>query len=234
MVFSRLLIILLIASLFSSVVLAQEQQELKGFVIDALTGDAVEMVTVFNVNANTGVVGNSVGRFNLDVLSGDSVAISILNYLTFSFVVADSMLYSDALFVVNMKKKHVLLDEFNVRANERVPVPLRSDVFREKPVVIDYFFHPFSVLYYYVSRRERHKREMLHLIDQEKLMNHYTDIYNVEMIKEYSGFEGRELDFCIIYCNSHINLEWGDSEAAVKQKLFDTLTVYFKNKALKK
>ncbi len=231
--FYRLLLFLLITSFFSTAVLAQEQQELKGFVIDALTGDPVEMVTVFNVTANSGVVGNVVGRFNMQVWTGDSISISALNYHTFSFIVADSMLFSDVVFVVKMDRKHILLDEFNVNGNERVAIPLRSDVFREKPVVIDYFFHPFSVLYYYTSRRERRKREMLHIIDQEKLMNHYTDIYNVDLIKEYSGLKGRELDYCIIYCNAHINLEWGDNDTTVKQKLFDTLTLYFKSKTVK-
>jgi len=201
---------------------------LSGILIEDSSGKPLSYATVMISSTGEGVITNELGRFKMKVLPEDSLVIRLMNYKTRTIAVPDSLLDSSELMVISMLPLSYELDQFNVEAEKKTPLALRSEVFKEKPKVYEFFVSPLSYIYYFTNRRERRKRQLLRMIEQEQLMEAFAQVYNREVIANYSLLEGRDLDFCVMYCNAHIDLSPGDTEEDVKQKLLLTLSAYFR------
>lgn len=205
---------------------------LHGVVVESLSGEGIPGVAIVCKRTGQGVVSNEHGEFALDVSWSDSLIFQAIAYDNLTVKPPDSLFGQSILYVVEMKPAQHQLDAVNVTGEERGPLALRSEVFKEKPKAADFFFRPISVLYYYASKRERRKRYLTQLIEQEKLMDYYAHVYNSDVIAKYSGLESRDLDYCIIYCNSHIILEEGDTDEVVKWKTMNVISDYYKQKKI--
>ncbi len=92
-------------------------------------------------------------------------------------------------------------------------------VFKSRPPLIVFFFHPLSYINYFASKKERMKRKMSKIIYSEKKMVHLSNA----LIEEISGYEGDELQQLIIYCNKSIKIKTNDTKSTLKQKVFMAL-----------
>lgn len=207
--------------------------KLHGVVVEATTGEPIPGVAVVCQRTKEGVISNVQGQFVISISWSDSLIFSALTYDNITVKPAEAFFREGLVFKVKLAPTQHLLDEFSVQGEERVAIPLRSDVFKEKPKVTDYFFRPISVLYYYASKREKRKRYLIRMIEQEKLLANYEHVYNRESIAKCSGLEDRELDYCMIYCNANLELHSGDSEEVVKWRMMTLISEYYKLKAAK-
>lgn len=205
---------------------------LNGLLVDEISGKQISFATVLIAASGEGVISNELGRFRIRVLPEDSLVIQVLNYEKQVIDVPDSLLDMPQLSVIKLRPLHYELDEFSVDGEKRTPMALKSDVYQKRPKVYQFFVSPLSYVYYFTSRRERRKRQLLRMIEQEELMNSLAHVYNRETIAQYALLEGRELDMCVIYCNAHIELAQGDSDDEVKRKILLTLSDYFKSQTL--
>lgn len=201
-----------------------------GVVLDASNGETIPGVVVYCKRTGDGVVTNVKGEFSIDISWSDSLTFQALTYDNLVVKPPDSLFTSPSLYTVELKATQHTLNEVEVQGEERVPIALRSDVFKEKPKAMDFLFRPISVFYYYASRRERMKRNLLRIIELEELMAYYEHLYNREAIAKYSGLADRDLDYCIIYCNSHIELKHGESDDVVKWKIMKVISDYYTQK----
>lgn len=95
-------------------------------------------------------------------------------------------------------------------------------VFKSRPPLVVFFFHPLSYINYFTSKKERMKRKMSKIIYSEKKMLHLSN----KLIEEVSGFEGDELQQFTIYCNKSIKIKANDTNSTLKQKVFMALENY--------
>ncbi len=202
---------------------------LSGILVDDNTGKPISYATVMINSTGEGVMTNELGRFKLRVLPEDNLTIQVINYQKAEIAVPDSLLNQGKLFIVKLKPESYELNEFNVEGEKETPMALRSDVFKEKPHFTRFFVSPVSYIYYFTSRRERRKRQLLRIMENEELMASFEHIYNRDTIGKYAMLEGHDLDMCLIYCNAHIELARGDSDDEVKRKILVTLSDYFSN-----
>ena len=204
---------------------------LRGVLLEASNSEPIPGVAIVCQRTGEGVISNEKGQFQIYISWSDSLIFSALTYENITVKPPDSLFSADHFYVVELKASQHQLDEVVVKGEERLAIPLRSDVFKEKPRASDFFFRPISVIYYYASKREQRKRFLIRMIEQEKLMARYEHVYNREVIEKYSGLTDRELDYCIIYCNANIALKDGDTDEVVKWRIMNLISDYYKQKA---
>ncbi len=99
--------------------------------------------------------------------------------------------------------------------------PLRSDNFGTKPNVIDAVATPLSVVHYYTSKSEKEKREFRKVLNEQDNIDKVSSIYNGDIIKEVSEYEGDTLNHFIIYCNTHLDIKPETNPLIVMQMILD-------------
>lgn len=228
--FSFLMFLILVSLPISVVAYDGGLFRLHGVVVDISNGESIPGVAIVCKRTGEGVVSNEKGQFEIEISWSDSLIFMALTYDNKVVKPPDSLFSQYGVYRMALKASQHQLSEVVVTGEERVPIALRSDVFKEKPKVVDYFFRPISVLYYYASKRERRKRLLLRMIEQEDLMTYYENLYNREVIARYSGLADRDLDYCIIYCNSNIELKYGESDEVVKWKIMNVISDFYKQK----
>ncbi len=203
----------------------------RGVVVDADSGDPIPGVAIVRRQTGDGVVSNSEGKFELKVSWSDSLYFSAVMYKNITLRPPDSLFRKEGqVMTVKLKSNTFELNAVNVQADESVPLAMQSDVFKEKPRVGDYFFRPLSVIFYYASKRERRKRKLVAIVQQERMMEKFEEIYNREKIAEYSGLVDSQLDSCVVFCNQNINLTEKDTEDVVKWKMMQVISAYYKQR----
>ncbi len=117
-------------------------------------------------------------------------------------------------------------DDIHVNVKNTTPVSIRSDNFTQKPPVLAAVVSPVSYIYYYTSKRERRKRKFRELLQQEKEEQIVNNMYSRELIKEITGYVGKELDKFMVFCNINIKIDSSDNPIIVKQKVLELKEKY--------
>ncbi len=206
---------------------------LNGFVIDANTGEPIPGVAVVCKRTGKGVVSDEAGAFSLDVSWSDSLNFLTISYENVMLKPPDSIFQKGSTYLVSLTPIRYELEGIEVKPENGIPLPLRSDVFKENPGAADYIFRPLSSLYYHANKRERRKRDLILIKERDELMFNYEHIYNRETIAQYSGLSGEELDACVIFCNANIVLQKGDPDEIVEWKILNMVSAFFKQKKAK-
>ena len=204
---------------------------LQGIILEVSNGEPVPGVAIVCQSTGEGVISNERGQFIIPISWSDSLIFSALTYENITVKPPDSLFQESFVYTVRLKASQHTLNELQVEGEDRLAIPLRSDVFKERPKASDFFFRPISVIYYYASKREQRKRFLIRMIEQEKLMEEYAHVYNREVIEDYSGLTDRELDYCVIYCNANIELKHGDTDEVVKWRIMNLISEFYKQKA---
>lgn len=201
---------------------ALQAQKIDGQVINSVSGKPVPFVNISVVGSNMGICSDKNGMFSLDVAINNIIGVSAVGYEPKRLVVANI----DSL-VIELSPKRYRLDQVEVVEEDLNPLIYRSDVYPDKePNLLNAVVQPLSFLYYKCSKREKSKRKVRDLIENERKMAGIYRIYNKDLIAEYTGFSGRKLDSCLIFCNAHINLTARDAEFMIKRKLLEVLADY--------
>ena len=79
---------------------------------------------------------------------------------------------------------------------------LRGDAFNESPPVLAAFFNPISYWQYYLSKREKRKREVRKAILLEKNWEMHSQNYNKEMVMKLTGMNEPDADTFMVWFNA--------------------------------
>ena len=97
-------------------------------------------------------------------------------------------------------------------------------VFKSKPPVVAFLFHPVSYVNYFAGKQEKSKRKMVELI-----LSQQTDsLMTREMIGEMTGLSDEYLDEFIIFCNKKIKINQNDDIYKIRKKIFFVFEEYLK------
>ena len=205
-------------------------KSINGLLTDEVSGKYISFASVIVSKTGEGVLSNELGRFRMKVLPEDSLLIQVLNYESLKISIPDSLLDKGELYVIKLKPVSYEIKEVEVSGKKKTPTELKSDVFQEEPKFYVFFYRPISYIYYYTNRKERRKRELIKIKEQEELTSSFAHVYNRETIAEYSNLEGNDLDMCVMYCNTNIDLDYKDSDDDVRRKILINVSNYFNTK----
>jgi 4-amino-4-deoxy-L-arabinose transferase-like glycosyltransferase len=213
-------IILLILIFFSLHVFSQEEEEidpmpikLKGVVLNLEDETPVPNATILNYRTHSTVITDELGRFTMDMLNIDSLAISSLGYSkTTAHVPANYMemnvliLYAKpiryALPQVTVAGKKLKVEGLPTGKKVNIDPELRGDAYNKKPPVIAAVVNPASYIQYYLSKSERDKRETRKAIVSEKQWEYLSQIYNKPLVMEVTGINEVQADLLMLYINN--------------------------------
>jgi hypothetical protein len=236
----------LIFFLGSSQLFAQEVEEvdpmpikLKGQVLNLDDESPVPFAYILNYRTHSGVTANEQGRFTMDMLNIDSLAISSLgfskttvriptNYNEMNILLLYAKPIRFALREVNVKgqKAKVNMDGVPIAKKVNIDPQLRGDSYNKKPPVLAAVINPVSFLQYYTSKREREKRETRKAIITEKQWETLSQYYNKELVMELTGLNEFQADAFMIYFNGKGVLNQTFSDYDVRNAIKEQYKLY--------
>lgn len=212
--------------------------KLQAKLLSAGDSSPVPYANIINHRTRSGTITNSDGYFTFEMLNIDSlVATSIgferktlkvpanySGYNTLTFVMLPSNYALREVRVEGDKPKVDLGFETGTVSN--IPVELRGDAFNEAPPVLAAFFNPISYWQYYLSKKEKRKREVRKAIVMEKNWEMHSQNYNKEKVMMLTGMNEMEADSFMIWFNSQDVLPYLSSEYEVRATVIEYFHYY--------
>jgi hypothetical protein len=213
-------IFLLLFIVRSGQLLAQDVEEidpmpikLKGVVLNLEDETPVPNATVLNYRTHSTVITDELGRFTMDMLNIDSLAISSLGYSKTTAHIPATYMEMNVL-ILYAKPIRYALPQVTVsgekskvyglptgKKNDLDP-ELRGDAYNKKPPVIAAVINPASYIQYFLSKTEKDKRETRKAIVSEKQWAYLSQYYNKALVMELTGLNEAQADLLMLYINS--------------------------------
>jgi hypothetical protein len=187
--------------------------KLKGQILNLEDETPVPSATVLNYRTHSSVVTDELGRFTMEMLNIDSLAISSLgyskttahipvNYNEFNVLILYSKPIRYAIPEVNVSGQKLKVEGLPTGKKSNIDPQLRGDAYNKKPPVIAALVNPASYLQYYLSKSEREKRETRKAIISEKQWAFLSTYYNKKLVMEVTGVNETQADLLMLYINS--------------------------------
>lgn len=197
---------------------------------------------------------DSLGEFFIQVPKGDSLKLMALGFEPISFLVDDIVDRFDGKLCIAMRRTSYLIGQVDInyykkfsdyqdylkkmRAKQAeldlllppdvklgkgsdIPPDLRP-LYSSKPPVVVAFFQPINFIYYHTSKLEKSKRKVLKLMEESII----RDLLTIDIMREVSGLEGKELERFVVYCNINIELNKYDTTESITVKVMDLFGEY--------
>ncbi|WP_299583256.1 carboxypeptidase-like regulatory domain-containing protein [uncultured Sunxiuqinia sp.] len=213
--------------------------QLKGQVLNRDDGLPVPYVHVVNLRTHGGTTTNSEGKFVMDMLNIDSLAISAMGFMK-EYVQVPPKHHPDSLFVIWVRPLRFAIGEVEVKGKSNkvnmegistgkpvdIDPELRGDAFNTKPPWYAAVFSPASFIQYHVSRKEKQKRQVRSAIVSEKRWEYLSQYYSKEIVMELTGLDEAEADSFMIYFNSKGILNEVNNNYQVREAILNQYELY--------
>jgi hypothetical protein len=114
-----------------------------------------------------------------------------------------------------------------------IPQELRGDAFNEKPPLLAAIVNPLSYWQYFLSHREKEKREVREAMALEKNWEMHSRNYNKEMVKRLTGLNDQQTEEFMIWFNAKNVLPYASNEYEVRAAVRSYFELYKKQKNLR-
>ncbi len=212
---------------------------LKGKLVSKDDGLPVPYAHVVNMRTHGGTTTDSQGRFSMEVLNVDSLAISAMGFLK-EYAHIPPFHNEDSLLVIHVNPIRYAIGEVKVtgQANKvnmdgistgkpvDIDPQLRGDAFNSKPPWYAAIFSPASFLQYHISRKEKQKREVRAAIISDKQWEYLSQFYNKEVVMSLTGLNEPDADTFMIYFNSKSVLTPRSTEYDVREAILKQFEQY--------
>lgn len=213
--------------------------QLRGQVLNRDDGLPVPYVHVVNLRTHGGTTTNSEGKFVMDMLNIDSLAISAMGFMK-EYVQVPPKHHPDSLFVIWVRPLRFAIGEVEVKGKSNkvnmegistgkpvdIDPELRGDAFNTKPPWYAAVFSPASFIQYHVSRKEKQKRQVRSAIVSEKRWEYLSQYYSKEIVMELTGLDEAEADSFMIYFNSKGILNEVNNNYQVREAILNQYELY--------
>lgn len=219
---------------------------LQAKIISAADSTPVPYATVLNNRTHSGTTTNADGYFSLEMLNIDSLVVSSIGfqksvikvpynytgYNTLTFLMLPSN-YALGQIDVQGEKQKVDLG-FETGKPTEIPVELRGDAFNDEPPLLAAFFNPVSYWQYYLSKKEKRKREVRKAVAIQKHWEMHAQNYNKEKVMMLTGLNEMQADTFMIWFNAQDVLPYLSSEYQVRASIIEYFRYYQLEKAVGK
>ncbi|MDR2911166.1 MAG: carboxypeptidase-like regulatory domain-containing protein [Bacteroidales bacterium] len=244
----RLNIAILILFLFlSSQIFGQDDDlidpvlvKLQALVISAADSSAIPYASVVLNRTHGGTITNDEGFFSLEMLNVDSLIISSVGFQKSVIKIPHNYSGNNTLVFI-LDPVVYLIGEIQVKSDRPeielglgtgkptdIPPELRGDAFNEDPPVLAAVFNPISYWQYYLSRREKRKREVREAIIEEQYWEMHSKNYNKETVMFLTGMTDEQADSFMIWFNSLDVLAYTSTEYEVRVTIKEYFEIYKK------
>ncbi len=204
---------------------------LKGRIINAADSTGIPYANIVNNRYRGGTITSNEGYFTLDVLNIDSLVVTSVGYETKVIYIPHNYMGQEVLtFTMNPVSYEV--GEVEVKGERpsldlglgtgkpvEIPTELRGDAYNEKPPVIAALFNPISYWQYYLSSREREKRNVREAMAIQKNWEMHTRNYNKEMVMMLTETDEAEADSFMVWFNAQNVLPYTATEYEVRASI---------------
>ena len=227
-------------------VMAQEAPEadpiliqVRGRVVSSADRSPVPYAHLINNRTHSGTITNADGYFNIEMLNIDSLVVSCVGFFREAFKVPYNY-QPDSTVVFHLRPVSIGLPQVNVRGDKSkvnmdgIPIgkpinidpKLRGDAFNERPPVIAALFNPISYWEYYLSKREKRKRNVREAMTMEKNWELYSKNYNKQVVMSLTGLDDKQADDFMIWFNSQDILPYTSTEYQIRAAIKHYFKVY--------
>lgn len=217
--------------------------KLKARIISAGDSSAVPYANIINYRTHSGTTTNADGNFTIEMLNIDSLIVTSIGfeqktikvpanytgYNTLTFIMLPSN-YALGEVKVEGEKPKVDLGFETGKPTDIAP-ELRGDAFNEAPPILAAFFNPVSYWQYYLSKKEKRKREVRKDMVIMKNWEMHSQNYNKEKVMMLTGMSDLEADSFMIWFNAQDVLPYLSSEYQVRASIIDFFHYYRIEKA---
>lgn len=206
----RATILLFISFLFvccsSTRTFGQYDIEFSGTVVDDLSNAPIQNLMVVSKRTQQGYFSGHDGKFKLLSGIGDSLLIASTGYTTIKIAVADSVSKGIYHFRIRLKRLQVVLKEveiFTKRDLEAIERDIQTLGYDEDDYLmegVDAINSPITALYVAFSRRERSKRMVAELRNEDKRRALLKELFRKYVDYEIIDLDNDEFDRFIDFC----------------------------------
>lgn len=203
----RILLALTLLLAITSVEAQERIIKVKGQVLDASDGQPLNTLMAVDKKSGSGTFGMDEGRFILTIPAGDTLLVGAIGYETISFAIPDSLpsnvmekiFYLEKL-VVDLPEVEII-SERDLQEIQREIQELGYDERDYRLSGVDAFSSPVTFLYQMFSRRERSKRRVMELQNEERMRELLRELFKKYVDYDIIQLEDEEFDDFIAYCN---------------------------------
>ena len=240
----RKILIFLILLLTTFQLFSQEVEEvdpmpirLKGQVLNLDDELPVPFATILNYRTHGTVSADDQGRFTMDMMNIDSLAISSLGFSKSTVHIPASYnemnvlkLYAKPIRFAIPEVK-VTGEKFKVEGlptgkKSKIDPQLRGDAYDKKPPLLAALVTPLSFIQYYTSKREKEKRETRQAIVTEKKWEILSQYYNKKLVMELTGLNDPQSDIFMTWFNSKNLLSHMSTDYDVRAAIVEQFKIY--------
>lgn len=212
--------------------------KLKARIISAGDSSAVPYANIINYRTHSGTTTNADGLFSIEMLNIDSLIVTSVGFEKKTVKVpANYTGYNTLTFVilpVNYALREVLVEGekpkvdlgFETGKPTDISPELRGDAFNEAPPVLAAFFNPVSYWQYYLSKKEKRKREVRKEMTIQRNWEMHSKNYNKEKVMMLTGMNDLEADTFMVWFNSQDVLPYLSSEYQVRASIIEYFHYY--------
>lgn len=216
----------------------------KAQIISAADSSAVPYANIINHRTHSGTISNGEGYFTLEMLNIDSLVITSVGFEKSTLKVPRN--YSEYnIFVFIMNPRNYGIGEVKVTGDRQsvdlgigggqpinIAPELRGDAFNEAPPILAAFFNPISYWQYYLSRKEKRKRNVREAMALEKNWELHSKNYNKEKVIMLTGLKDAEADTFMIWFNGQNILPYTSTEYQIRASIIEYFHYYKIEKAV--
>jgi len=218
----------------------------KAKVISAADSTAVPYANIINHRTHSGTITNVDGLFSLEMLNIDSLVITSVGFEKSTLKIPRNYSEYDVYTFV-MKPVNYAIGEVQVTGEKKsidlgigggkpidIAPELRGDAYNEAPPILAAFFNPASYLQYYLSKKEKRKRNVRDAQALEKNWEMHSKNYNKEKVMMLTGIKEAEADTFMIWFNGHNILPYTSTEYQIRASIIEYYQLYKLEKIMKK
>ena len=218
--------------------------KLQGKLLSVADSQPVPYANIINPRTHSGTITSNDGHFNLEMLNIDTLVVTSIGYQRGTIKVpANYTGYGTLSFYIqpiNYALREVLVEGekpkvdlgFDTGTASNVPVELRGDAFNEAPPILAAFFNPISYWQYYLSKKEKRKREVRKEMVIMKNWEMHSQNYNKDKVMMLTGMNEMEADSFMIWFNGQDVLPYLSSEYQVRASIIEYFHYYRIEKAM--
>lgn len=212
--------------------------KIKANVLNLADSTPVPYANILNLRTHSGTVTNTGGYFTLEMLNIDSLIVTSIGYqksvlkvpanysgyTTLNFYI-QPVNYGLGEVKVEGEKPKVNLG-FETGKPSEIAAELRGDAFNETPPVLAAFFNPISYWQYYLSKKEKRKREVRKAMIVQQNWELHSQNYNKEKVMMLTGLNEAAADSFMIWFNSQDVLPYLSSEYQIRATIIEFYHYY--------
>jgi len=214
--------------------------KLKGQIVNIDDGLPVAFAHVVNMRTHGGTTSDASGKFNLDMLNVDSLAISVIGFKKM-YIQIDPGYKGDNVYTIQAVPVRISIKEVEVKGEQKKPdlgLPdsktinidpeLRGDSYNSKPSVLAAIFSPVSFWHYHMSQKEKEKRDVRKAIVSEERWEKLSRYYSKDIVMNLTGLNETDADKFMLYFNSKGILNQTSTEYEVRAAILEQYDLWLK------